>query len=74
MYKQSCGFGAPLSSFYKGVNNVLLTPEVRNCLNVVYGPGDASYTNKSYQPDIQNSMGFGNSSVKSDLKYLLKLK
>jgi hypothetical protein len=66
---QSCGFGAPIDSFYKGVNNVLLTPDIKKCLNIVYGPGDASYNRpQSYPPDIQKSMGFG--VLKSEIKYL----
>lgn len=71
--QQSCGFGSTLSSFYKGTNNIFLTPEIKNCLNIVYGPRDSSYTLKGYAPDIQNSMGYG-SSIKSDIKYLRRLK
>ena len=72
MYKQqTCGFGSDISSFYKGVDNVFLTPDIKKCLNVIYGPGDSSYTNDSYKPDIQKAMGFG--CYKSELKYLRKL-
>lgn len=82
MIKQpSCGFGAPISSFYKNVENTALTPEIKNCLgNSIYGPKDASY-NLGYPPDIlrppwgYNPTSFGKSLnvLKRELKYLLKL-
>lgn len=64
------GFGAAYESFYKqGVQkNTFLTPEVKQCLNVIYGPEDSGYTDKSYPPDIQKSLGFGK--VNSEIKYL----
>jgi hypothetical protein len=37
-------------------------------LNINYGPADAAYTNTSYPPDIQKSLGFGK--VNSEISYL----
>jgi len=82
LQNQTCGygskkkrnnFGAPLESFYPNgaKTNTFLTPDVKKCLNIVYGPEDASYTNKSYQPDIQNVLAFGKSNT---IKYLRSLK
>lgn len=79
---QSCGygkkknlrrvshFGADFQSFYKPGTavNTFLTPEVKNCLNVIYGNEDSSYTNKSYSPDVQNVLGFGKSKNRELLK------
>jgi hypothetical protein len=63
-------FGASYESFYKpGVpKNTFLTPQVKQCLNVIYGPEDSGYTGVSYSPDIQRSLGFG--SVNSEILYL----
>ena len=71
--KCNCGtnsFGAPFESFYKpgAPKNTFLTPEIKQCLNIIYGPGDSAYTGVSHPPDIQRSIGFG--SVNSDIKYL----
>jgi hypothetical protein len=66
-------FGAPFESFYPpgAQKNTFLTPEVKKCLNIVYGPEDSSYTSSSYTPDIQNSLGFGKKSVIRYLKSLI---
>jgi len=68
-------FGAPLGSFYPqgAQQNTFLTPEVKKCLNVIYGPRDSSYTSSSYAPDTMNSLGFGKktkSKSKSVIRYL----
>jgi len=67
-----CGFGASLNSFYPqgAQKNTFLTPEVKKCLNIVYGPEDSNYSS-GYAPDIQNSLGFGSS---KERKYLNSLK
>jgi hypothetical protein len=76
MIKQpSCGFGQSVQEFYNGMSGV------KNCLNLVYGPEDASYTPKSYPPDIlrppygytPTSFGKSVNVLKRDLKYLLML-
>ena len=63
-------FGAAYESFYKpGVTkNTFLTPQIKQCLNIIYGPADAAYTGTSYPPDIQKSLGFGK--VNSEISYL----
>lgn len=74
--KQVNSFGNSYVSFYpKGfTKNTYQTPFIKNCLNNVYGPEDASY-NKGYQPDITTglnnpgSFGFGKS---AEIRYLKK--
>jgi hypothetical protein len=63
-------FGASFESFYKpgAPRNTFLTPQIKQCLNVIYGPEDAAYTGVSYPPDIQRSLGFGKRN--SDIHYL----
>jgi hypothetical protein len=73
--KRIMQFGNTLESFYKGTQNTFLTPDIKQCLNVIYGPEDASYTNNSYQPDIMvpfvNKVSFGKKSRKvSEERYL----
>ena len=74
--KKKNKFGAPLGSFYPqgAQQNTFLTPGIKKCLNVIYGPADSSYTSSSYKPDILNSIGqnpsgFGN----PEIKYLRSL-
>ena len=65
--KQKNSFGSAYTSFYPKnyPQNTFQTPSIKNCLNIVYGPEDASYTNTAYQPDITTglpnpgSFGFG---------------
>ena len=85
MLKQpSCGFGKSIAEFYKSVGNTDLTPGVKGCLNLVYGPEDASYSS-GYAPDVMrppwgnNLTSFGKKvktdnlkQLKKDLRYLLK--
>jgi hypothetical protein len=56
-------FGSSYESFYKKGTNTIMTPGVKKCLNIIYGPKN--------EPNIQNSLGFG-SSIDSDIKYLKK--
>ena len=72
--KPSFGFGASLNSFYPqgAQKNTFLTPKVKECLNIVYGPEDSNYTSTGYVPDIQNSLGFGRKN--KEFKYLHSLK
>ena len=68
-------FGASFQSFYPegAKTNTFLTPEVKKCLNIVYGPKDSGYTSTSYPPDIQNSLGFGSKHVSNEIGYLRSL-
>jgi len=63
-------FGASFESFYKpgAPKNTFLTPQIKQCLNVIYGPRDSGYTGTPYKPDIQRSLGFGKRN--SDILYL----
>jgi len=70
-------FGAPFGSFYPqgAQQNTFLTPSIKNCLNVIYGPADSNYNSSGYRPDILNSIGqnpsgFGKS---PEIKYLKSL-
>ena len=55
--KRKLRFGNSLESFYKGTKNTFLTPKIQECLNVIYGNKDASYTSKSYPPDTITKFG-----------------
>ena len=55
--KRSTRFGNSFESFYKGTKNTFLTPKIQECLNVVYGNEDSSYTSKSYPPDTITKFG-----------------
>jgi len=66
--KRSTRFGNSLESFYKGTKNTFLTPKIQECLNVIYGNEDASYTSKSYPPDVLTKFGKIN-----EQKYLLSI-
>ena len=71
-------FGAPLGSFYPqgAQRNTFLTPGIKNCLNVIYGPADSNYNSSGYAPDIANSIGQNPSGFgkNSEIKYLKSLK
>ena len=79
--KQKNSFGSAYTSFYGKdyPRNTFQTPSIKNCLNVVYGPEDASYTNTAYQPDITNglpnpgSFGFGKRKFKRKFKKLSEI-
>ena len=68
--QRQTAFGATFESFYKpgAPKNTFLTPQIKECLNVIYGARDSGYTGMAYQPDIQQSLGFGKRN--SDILYL----
>jgi hypothetical protein len=84
---ETCGFGScrkcgknsfgNSSSFYVpgSGNSKYLTPQTTKCLEIVYGPEDASYGGISYTPDITvpyvNS--FGRKNKNSEVSYLKKV-